>query len=326
MVALFKDRSPAAIFWLIMLSIIVHSHFFVDAPVVYASNEDGLLSTFLNDYILPLDPGFIVFIYHAFVIIQALRLNHLFTDHRMYSKINYLPAMVYILLTGVFTEWSSLNPALIINTVLIWFFAKTIRLYSNPNPKALLFNIGILTAVSIILYHPSVLLIPVAFFALMVLRPFIVTEWIVLIMGVIFPYYLLASYLYLTDRLQSIKNYIPLWQFNLPNIQNRIVFFITIAVIVIVLLMGLFYWQQENRRLLIQVRKNWVVLLAMFFVLLPLPFIHKNAGIESFILCIVPASPIIAKGFLAPKKNTIPALMFWALISLAILKNWQIIH
>ena len=325
MVALFKDRSPAAIFWLIIISIIVHSHFFVAPPIVHANNKDGLLSTFLNDYVVHLAPGFIIFIYHSFVILQALRLNHLFTDHRMYSKVNYLPAMVYILLTGVFTEWSSLNPGLIINTILIWFFAKIIRLYNSPNPKTLLFNIGLLTSITIILYHPSALLIPVAFFALMTLRPFIITEWLVLVMGIIFPFYLLASYLYLTDRLLSIINYIPIWQLNLPHIQNKIVFFSTIAAILIILLIGLFYWQQENRRLLIQVRKNWVVLLAMLFVLLPLPFINENAGIESLILCIIPASPLIAKGFLAPKKNIIPALMFWGLICLTILKNWHIV-
>lgn len=325
MVALFKSRSPAAIVWLLILSIIVHSHFFVDTPAVHVTNADGMLSTFLKHYSAVLASGLVVFIYHALVILQSLRLNHLFTDHRMYSKVNYMPAMVYILLTGVFIEWGSLTPALIVNTILIWFFAKTIRLYNSPNPKTLLFNIGLLTGVTIILYHPSALLIPVAFFALMILRPFLITEWLVLVMGIIFPFYLLASYLYLTDKMQSLKNYIPLWHLNLPMVQNKIVFFITLAAIIIVLLTGLFYWQQENRRLLIQVRKNWVVLLAMFFVLLPLPFINKNAGIESLILCIVPASPLIAKGFLAPKKNTVPALMFWALMSLVILKNWQII-
>jgi len=324
-VSLFKDRSPAAIFWLIILSIIVHSHFFVETPAVHVTDADGILSAFLKNYITLIFSGLLVFIYHAFVILQSLSLNHLFTNHRMYSRANYLPAMVYILLTGVFTEWSSFTPALIANTILIWFFAKTIRLYNTHNPKALLFNIGLLTGVSIILYHPLVLLVPVAFFALMILRPFVLTEWLVLVMGIIFPFYLLASYLYFTDRLHTMKSYIPQWYINLPYIENKIVFFITVATIIIVLLTGLFYWQQENRRLLIQVRKNWVVLLAMLFVLLPLPFISKNAGIESLILCIVPGSPLIAKGFLAPKKNTVPALMFWALISLVVLKNWHII-
>lgn len=325
MISLFKDRSPAAIFWLIILSIIVHSHFFVDAPVVLVAGANGMLSTFLNNYIAPLFSGIVVLIYHAFVILQALSLNHLLTNNRMYSRVNYFPAMVYILLTGLFTEWSRLTPALIANTILIWFFAKLIQLYGARNPKTFLFNIGLLTSVSVILYHPMTLLVPVAFFALMLLRPFIITEWLVLVMGIIFPFYLLTSYLYSNDRLQSVKNYLPVWNLNLPDIQNKIVFFITIAFIIITLLTGLLYWQQENRRLLIQVRKYWVVLLSMLFVLLSAPFIDKSDGIGSLILCIVPASPIIAKGFLAPKKLAIPTLMFWALISLAILKNWQVI-
>ena len=325
MVALFKDRSPATIIWLLILSIIVHSHFFVVSPAIHVTDSDGVLASFLDRYVALLAPGLVLFIYHGLIILQSLRLNHLFTDHRMYSKANYLPAMVYILLTGIFTEWSNLTPALLVNTIVIWFFAKTIQLYNSSNPKTLLFNIGLLTGVSIILYHPSALLIPVAFFALMILRPFVITEWFVLTMGIIFPFYILASYLYLTDKLHSFKDYIPIWQINFPQIQNKIVFVVTLGVIVIVLLTGLFYWQQENRKLLIQIRKNWVVLLAMFFVLLALPFVNKNVGIESMILCIVPASPLMAKGFLAPKRNTIPALMFWALLSLAILKNWQII-
>lgn len=324
MVSLFKDRSPATIIWLLILSIIVHSHFFGHTVPLQTPVPDGLLSAFLNKYIALSSPSFIVFAYHAVVILQSLRLNHLLTDNRMYSRVNYLPAMVYILLTGLFTEWSTLTPALIANSMVIWLFAKAVGLYNSPNPKTLLFNIGLLTGISIILYHPAALLLPVAFFALMILRPFVITEWLVLVMGVISPFYFLVSYLYLTDRIRSIKHYIPDWQFNLPHVTLSIVFFITIALIILIFFIGMYYWQQENRRLVIQVRKNWAVLLVMLIVLLPLPFINKNAGIESLLLCIVPASPIIAKGFLAPKKNALPALMFWALIILGVLKNWQI--
>ena len=37
MIALFKDRSPATIFWLIILSIVVHSNFFVNPPLASLS-------------------------------------------------------------------------------------------------------------------------------------------------------------------------------------------------------------------------------------------------------------------------------------------------
>ncbi|MGI8637283.1 MAG: hypothetical protein ACR2KZ_17965, partial [Segetibacter sp.] len=92
----------------------------------------------------------------------------------------------------------------------------------------------------------------------------------------------------------------------------------------VVLIVSMLYSQQESRRLLIQVRKNWVVLTVMLFVMLPIPFINIGAGLESLLLWIVPASHYIAKGFLGPKKNTLPNLMFWALLVLALLKNWEV--
>jgi hypothetical protein len=324
-VALFKDRSPATVIWLFILSFIVHSHFIVDFPTVPVDRADGLLSVFLVKYVAYLNPVFIIFLYHGIVIIQALRINYLFNDHRMYSKSNFLAAMVYILLTGIFKEWSNLTPALIENILVIWLFAKTVRLYNNPNPKTLLFNIGLLIGVSIILYHPSALLILVAFFALTVVRPFIITEWVVLLMGVLFPYYFLASYLYLTDRLPSILLYIPQWDLNIPHTVISPAFFVTVGLILVILILGMAYSQQESRRLLIQVRKNWVVLTVMLLVMLPIPFINRGVGIDSLLLWVVPASPYMAKAFLGPRKNTLPNLMFWSLLVLGILKNWEIV-
>ncbi|MDQ6813471.1 MAG: hypothetical protein M3040_07045 [Bacteroidota bacterium] len=326
MVALFKDRSPATVFWLFILSFIVHSHFIIDVPVIPANRQDGLLSAFLNNYVALLNPAIIIFIYHGIVIIEAVRINYLFNDHRMYSKNNFLAAMVYILLTGIFKEWSNLTPALIANFLVIWLFGRAIRLYNNPSPKTLLFNIGLLIGISILLYHPSALLILVAFFALMVVRPFIITEWVVLLMGVILPYYFLASYLYLNDQLSSILAYLPKLGLNIPRTIISPTFFVTVGLILVILIFGMIYSQQESRRLLIQVRKNWVVLTVMLLTTLPIPFINKGVGIESLLLWIVPASPYIAKGFLGPKTNFIPNIMFWSLLIMGLLKNWQVVQ
>lgn len=326
MVALFKDRSPATIIWLFILSFIVHSHFIIDFPGIPTGRQDGLLSVLLNKYVSLLSPAIVIVIYHSIVIIQALRLNFLFTDHRMYSKPNFLAAMVYILLTGIFKEWSNLTPALIENILIIWLFAKTIRLYNHPNPKTLLFNIGLLIGLSILLYHPSAMLILVVFFALVVVRPFIITEWLVLLMGLIFPFYILTSYLYLTDNLTSISLYIPKWGLNIPRTVVSPAFFVTLGLLIVILISGIFSSQQESRRLPIQVRKNWAVLSVMLIVILPVPFINIGVGIDSLLLWIVPVSPYIAKGFFAPKKDTWPNLMFWSLLILALTKNWELVQ
>jgi hypothetical protein len=321
-VALFKDKSPATIIWLFILSIIVHSHFLVEPPRVVAMEDDGLISLVLIKYGSLLNPISTTFIYHVLVLIQATRLNYLFSDNRMFSKVNYLTAMVYILLTALYPAWSNLTPSLIANVMVIWFFSNVIRLYNSPSPKTLIFNIGLIVGLSILLYHPCAILILVAVFALLVVRPFFIAEWIVLILGILSPYYFLFSFLYLTDRFYNLSRYIPQWELSLPKVKGDVLFFISIGVIIIILLIGIYYWQRENRRLIIQVRKNWIVLQVMLLVMLPLPFISYRAGIELLLLFLVPFSPFIAKGFLTPKKETLPNIMFWSLIILIAVNNW----
>jgi hypothetical protein len=66
--------------------------------------------------------------------------------------------------------------------------------------------------------------------------------------------------------------------------------------------------------------------MVMLLIMLPIPFINKDAGLDSLLLWIVPASPFIAKGFLAPKKNVLPNIMFWSLLILGLVKNWDLIR
>ena len=175
------------------------------------------------------------------------------------------------------------------------------------------------------MYHPSALLILVAFFAIIYVRPFVITDWLVLPMGVLAPYYFLLSYLYFTDRFHTAQTFIPALELNSPNVAISSIFFVTVGLIIVLLLIGLYHWQNESRRLLIQVRKNWGVLMVMLLIILPIPFINKGAGIDSVLLWIIPAGPFIAKGFLAPKKELLPNIMFWALLILILIKNWELV-
>lgn len=326
MVSLFKSRSPIAIVWLIVLSIIVHSHLFLQLPVVSASGYDGLFSLFLIKYVLQLPPFIKLFIYHLIIIIQALRLSYLFSENRMYSQPNYLSAMVYILLTGIFSQWCQITPALIDNFLLIWLYAKTVQLYNAQDPKTLLFNIGLIIGVSVLCYHPSALLIIVALFALLVVRAFNISELLVLLMGVVTPYYFLAAWLFLFDLLHTFTHYIPDWQLNFPDDMSSGWFLFSIGIILVILLIGMYYWQSESLRLLIHVRKNWGVLMVMLLVMLLIPFINSNVGLDSLVLWLIPFSPFIAKALLAPKKLILPNIIFFTLLLLGLARSWAFIE
>jgi hypothetical protein len=56
--------------------------------------------------------------------------------------------------------------------------------------------------------------------------------------------------------------------------------------------------------------------------MLPLPFIAKHTGVDMLLLFLVPVSPFMAKGFLTPKKDTLPNIMFWSLLVVIAINNW----
>ncbi len=325
MVSLFKDRSTASVIWVLLLSLLVHCHFFITPPIVAAGHEDGFVSLFLARHINGLHPAALMGIYHLLVVSQGLQLNHLFNDQRMHSRPNYLTAMTYVLVTAMFKEWNQLTPALFANTLVIWLFAKTLRLYNNQNPKTLIFNMGLVVGLGVLLYHPTALLILVAMFALLVVRPFSIPELVVMFMGVLAPFYFLGVYLFLTDQFHHLLMFVPEWRLNLPNVAAPVLLTVSLGIIILVLLVGLFHWQNKNRRMVIQVRKNWAVLMMMLWVMIPLPFINKGAGIETLLLWTVPVSPFMANAFMDTKKDTIPNIIFWTLVVLAVLNNWELI-
>ena len=191
MVFLFRDRSLVNIVFLVLLSLAVHAHGFSIALPMIANEQEGFFSYLMNHYLkdkLGL-AGF--FVYQIIVLAQAIRLNFLLTEQKMFPNSGYTVAMSYILLTGILPQWAIISPALIANFALIWIYIKLTRLYNHSSPKTMLFNIGLLVSVTILSYHPTAIMVLVVLFTLGIMRPFKLQEWFTLLMGMILPFYFL---------------------------------------------------------------------------------------------------------------------------------------
>lgn len=325
MVSIFREKSVFNVLFLVLLGVAVHAHFWLYPPVVEAGKHDGYLSLFLKNYISPLPSLLLTGLYLLLVFIQAFRLNYILNDLKMFQQAAFTTAAAYMMLTAVFTEWNNISPALICNTIIIWLFNKLARLYNNPHPKTLLFNIGLITGLAIVLYHPLVFLIPVILIGLAVLRPFRLAEWIMVLFGLITTYYFIASVLFLTDQISSIRNYIP--QFNLHLLQPKhpLVFLVSVVYIILLVFIGFIVWNQFNGRSLIQVRRNWGVLLIMLLLSIPAVFLYKYTTWSIALLAIVPAAAFISNLFLYPRKLYLPAILFWLLIAVIVYNNWWVV-
>jgi hypothetical protein len=98
-----------------------------------------------------------------------------------------------------------------------------------------------------------------------------------------------------------------------------------IAVLLITLIAGIFYNQENNGRMLLQIRKNWGVMLVLLILMLPIPFIFKNATLESAVLSLVPISALAANFYTYPKRLLIPNLLFWLSAAFLVYNNWLLV-
>jgi hypothetical protein len=324
-VFLFRDKSIANIFFLALLSVSVHLHFFTQPPAVVFHGNDGVFSSGLQHYVAGLPPTVLFLLYQFIVLLQAIRLNMVLGEMRMYPQITYTTAMAYILLSGILPEWCGISPALCANFLLIWIFIKLSRLYNHPSPKTLLFNTGLIVGLSVLCYHPTAILIGVVLFALIVVRPFRLAEWVILLMGILLPYYFLFGILFLQDKTSRFMSFVPSLRLDLPVAAWSVPLIIQLAVLLSMIIAGLIYWQLTHTRMVIQIRKNWGVMMVMLLILLPIPFLFRDAGLESAFMSIVPLAAFSSSAFSTPRRLLLPNILFWLAIAVLIYNNWILI-
>jgi len=295
------------------------------SDLVAAGQQNGLFSYVLANYIYTLPLAVQVILFHALLVAQALRLNMVMQDLRMFSSVNYVPAMTYVLLSGLMMRSDMITEALVSNSLTLWIFIKLSRLYNNPAPKTLLFNIGIIAGVSILLFHPTAILIVVVLFALAVVRPFRIAEWLVLLLGILLPYYFVFVFLYLNNQFSLVGAYLPNVSFGSPLKGLENTYLINLGFILFATLVGLYQLQLHVGRLVIQIRKNWGVMMVLLFMLLISPFLFSSLGAQVLLMCLIPLSATISNGYSNPKSLLMPNFLFWTALGLIIINNWHLV-
>lgn len=314
MVSLYKQKNSTVVVRLIVLSVVAHIHFFTQPPVVSVPDTGSLMY-----YILaPLQylPSIVLsLLYHTVVIIQALRLNYLLHRYRMFPVLDYTPAMCYILLTALLPEWSCIGPALVeAFFVLLWIHLFA-RIINTQSAIRAIFDCGIATGVAVMLYPPAAMLIVAGLIAILILRSFRLNELCIYLAGVVLPVYFLGSILFLNDRLQWMKNLIPVPHFHLAITADKVTVTTACILIALCILIGLVSMQSHMGKLVISARKLWIIILAAF--ILSVPFLMFTAGQNrvSALLAIVPFCAALSSNLFYYSRNKIfVSLLFWLLL------------
>jgi hypothetical protein len=323
-IGIFKQKASTNALLLFVYALVLKFPLFLHPfpPVLHA--EDNYLYRFVLTALNSLfGHAAVPYAILSFIILfsQATLLNSICNYHKILPRGNYLPGMCYILVTSLLPDWGHFSAPLLINSIIIWCWYRMVALYNSPSPVTAIFNIGLFLGLATLLYIPAIAFLSLLFFALLIMRPFRIREWLVGILGFTFPYYFLILILYFIHQLHW-RNLIPQISFTFPAIPGSVWIIASISLLVIPFIVGGVYVQNNLNKMLIHIRKSWSLLLVFLIAAILVIIINKAGSYENWIVTAMPFAVFHSAAYYYPPNRFLIQVMHWVCFSVAIGINY----
>ncbi len=313
MVSMFRQKSPGNVVVLLIFGLLLKLPLFLHSKQIVATQNDEDFYHWLINWLTSLSPNnafLCAAVSFLLLYSQALLINHLINEYRLIARPTYLPAMAYLLITSLLPEWNYLSSPLVAATFIIWIFIRLFRLYNLPASQGPVFNIGLLLGLASYFYFPSACFMLCILLGLMILKPFRLNEIVLFLMGCLTPYYFIAAYLFLNDKM-SWSGFIPHISIKVPDVKSTIWLAGSTLLLTIPFLVGGYYVQIHLHKMLIQVRKAWSILLLYLLLAFFIPFVNGNSSFSNWILLAAPFAAFHSATYFYPVKKWVSALLFF---------------
>lgn len=301
MINLFRTYNPLNILWLGILLFLLRVGYVYNAPAkidfTYLEPFARMLAPKAYHYDFP--PLVNIVLAALLVFGQALLVNRLANQFGLLGKPSFLPALMYVTLSGLFTPFLVLSPPLVCNFLLIWMLYKLFDLYKGDDAKSITYDLGMIVAVGSLIYFPFIYLFLSIWAALLLFRPFYWREWVIGIMGYATVFFFLAVIYYLRNRLSGFSDiWTPLASKFPTHVSITSYNYLLLIPIVIILVLGAVRIQQVFFRSYVQIRKSFQLLFVVFLITGLSFYVKAQFSLTHFLLCVVPLSIYFAYYFL----------------------------
>ncbi len=135
------------------------------------------------------------------LLVQGFLVNTISINHRLANDVNLFPGLFYVLICCTIPDFLYLSPVLMGNTFFLIALNEMFDTYKNPACADRIFNAGLWTGVASLFYFPFAFFTLVMLAALSILRAFNLQEVLMILTGMLLPYFLSGVYFFWFDRL-----------------------------------------------------------------------------------------------------------------------------
>jgi hypothetical protein len=319
----FRSGNPLTVLLLLIYTLVVKFFYLLHPSTYLMDGSEGILYDLLVKWLHSLvgnSPLFYTTIAILLILLQALLLTKIINHHRLFAKPTYLPAMSYLLFTSFLQGWNVFSPALIVNVIMLWVFSNLTELYTRTSARDVVFNVGFALGVCGLFYFPAIILCVLLLVSLLIMRSFRLAEWIIALLGVFCPLYLLGTYLFLTNQWGEISK-IPRMGIPMPIITDYKVWGAIVGCVVFFVL-GWLLLQRTLKKMLIQGRKIWAVLIVYVFVAVLVPFFGVHFSASYWVLAVLPISMFAGNVFWSVTNDTFANIIHFITLAYVIVMQY----
>ncbi len=318
MIDIFRRYDLINILWLaILLFILRAGHVFFAPDIIHLQITEPVILTFFPQVAkMTFAPQVSMLLAGLVVLAQAVLVNYLINFYNLLGRPSFLPALMYVVLSGLFTPFLTLSVPLLCNFIVIWILFKLFELYKTEDSRSLAYDMGMLVASGSLIYLPFTYLILAVWFGFIIFRPFDWREWVGSLIGYGTIYFFVAVVYYLTDRLPMLHQiWSPLGStFQAPQLLDKYDLLLIIPVLII-LVLGTFKLQENFFKSYVLIRKAFQLLFFMVILTGVSFYVRPQFGLDHFLLCAVPVAIFFAYYFLYANMRWMYESLFFLLIA-----------
>lgn len=266
-------------------------------------------------------PLFSVIVASMLVLLIAFLLVNFNTSAFFISERNFLPALIYILLTCYFPQFQILNPVLPAAVFLILGIRKIIESYKVQGTAFSFFDAGMLISVGSLFYAGLIWFGLLLIIGIAILRTGSIKEVIISILGLAVPVFIVYSFFYVTGK--DMSSMLSAVTYNLfakdANYSFPELTLVVLIISGIIVLISVTHLLSAINSKKIKSRKTFILLLWTFFVVAGVYFLLDPVSAEIYWLAVIPPSYFLSHYFVFSRSKLLPEIMLAVLFVLAAL-------
>ncbi|MCD6016981.1 MAG: beta-carotene 15,15-monooxygenase [Bacteroidetes bacterium] len=170
---------------------------FTNAGISVINYKEHILYSYTFDHIFSFTLRQVITLF--IILTGAFFTNFLAIEQEITSKTNYLPAFFYILFAFSANTKGLIEPVLTANVLILPALYFLMNSYRQDYALAEFFKSGLFMGLASFFCIHYIVIFPLNFIALIILRPFNWREWTVHILGLLTPLYIYVGVCYLTS-------------------------------------------------------------------------------------------------------------------------------